>query len=85
MIDHDEPDVYLAQRIHEALATGETAELAVEVTVAQGTVVLAGAVATEEHRAQLATIAERLAGDRRVRNDVVVLHGHADAEPEVLS
>jgi osmotically-inducible protein OsmY len=80
-----EPDVYLAQRIHEALAAGPTAELAVEVTVQNDGVVLAGTVGTEEQRAELTKVAQSVAGDRPVRNDVDVVHAHADPEPEVLT
>lgn len=81
----DEPGVYLAQRIHEALATGPTAELGIEVTVGTSGVILAGTVGTEEQRAHLAEIAAVEAGDLPVRNDVVVVHGHPDPEPEPLT
>lgn len=80
-----EPDVYLAQRIHEALATGPTAELGVEVTVVGDAVVLAGTVGTDEQRAQLADIATSVAEGRSVRNDVAVVHGLPDHEPEPLA
>lgn len=86
MIDpSDEQPEYLAQRIHEALATGPTAELGVEVSVGPTGVVLAGTVGTEEQRDHLAQIASDVVeGRMAVRNDVVVVHGHADPEPEVL-
>ena len=77
-------DAYLAQRIHEALAEGPTAELGVEVRLTDTEVTLAGTVGTEEQRAQLADIAGSMAGERTVRNDVVVVHGAPDLEPEAL-
>ena len=86
MTDHSgfEPPIYLAERIHEALATGPTAELGIDVTVASDEVVLAGIVGTEEQRAQLAAIATTVADGLPVRNDVVVVHGRPDPEPELL-
>ena len=81
----EEPHVYLAQRIHEAIATGATAELGIEVTVGSAGVLLAGTVGTEEQRVALATIAESVAGELPVRNDVVVVHGRPDPDPEVLT
>jgi osmotically-inducible protein OsmY len=85
MTDSSEPPIYLAQRIHEALATGPTAELGVEVSVGPAGVVLAGTVGTDEQRGQLAEVAQSLAGDLPVRNDVVVVHGRPDPEPEALT
>ena len=79
-----EPPVYLAQRIHEALAMGPTAELGIDVSVGPGGVVLNGTVGTDEQRAQLEEIARSVSGDLEVRNDVVVVHGRPDTEPEVL-
>jgi osmotically-inducible protein OsmY len=81
----EEPEVYLAQRIHEALASGPTAELGVEVVVHGNQVVLSGTVGTEEQRSEVGAVAAGLAGDRPVRNDVAVVGGHADPEPEVLT
>ena len=80
----DEPPVYLAERIHEALATGPTAELGIEVSVGPAGVILGGMVGTQEQRAQLHEIAAAVAGDVPVRNDVVVVHGRPDPEPEAL-
>lgn len=79
------PDgAYLAQHIHDALASGSTAELGIEVHVSDTDVVLAGTVGTEEHRDELARIATSMADGRAVRNDVVVLHGSPDPVPEAL-
>ena len=80
----DTDSAYLAQHIHDALAEGPTAELGVEVRLSDTEVTLAGAVGTEEQRAQLADIAGTMAGERTVRNDVVVVHGVPDLEPEAL-
>ena len=79
-----EPAAYLAERIHEALATGPTAELGIDVTVGSDEVVLAGTVGTEEQRAHLGEIASAVADGLQVRNDVVVVHGRPDPEPELL-
>jgi len=76
--------IYLAQHIHDALAEGPAAALGVEVHVNEGEVSLAGSVGTEEQREQLGEIAASMAGGRTVRNDVVVVHGVADPEPEAL-
>jgi osmotically-inducible protein OsmY len=76
--------LYLAQHIRDALASGPTAELGVEVHVDEVEVTLAGSVGTEEQREQLAEIAAPLAGGRAIRNDVVVVHGVADPQPEAL-
>lgn len=80
----DEPPQYLAQRIHEALATGPTAELGVEVKVTPAGVVLRGTVGTEEQRAHLAEIAAEHADGLPIRNDVAVVHGRPDHESEPL-
>ena len=52
--------------------------------MASDEVVLAGTVGTEEQRAQLAEIATAVADGLPVRNDVVVVHGRPDPEPELL-
>jgi osmotically-inducible protein OsmY len=75
---------YLAQHIRDAMAAGATAELGVDVTVTATGVYLAGTVASEEQRAELASIAAREAGDLQVHNDLVVVHGPPDVEVEVL-
>lgn len=84
MSELQEPPVYLAQRIHEALAAGPTAELGIDVTVGPAGVLISGTVGTEEQRAQLQQIAAEVAGDLPVRNDVAVVHGRPDPEPEPL-
>jgi osmotically-inducible protein OsmY len=80
----NEHSPYLAQHIRDALAAGSTAELGVEVTVTTAGVFLAGTVASEEQRAELATIAARESEGLAVHNDVVVVHGPPDVEVEVL-
>jgi osmotically-inducible protein OsmY len=80
----DADTAYLAQHIHDAIAEGPTAELGVEVRLSDTEVSLAGTVGTEEQREQLADIAGSMAGRRAVRNDVVVVHGTPDVEPEAL-
>jgi osmotically-inducible protein OsmY len=75
---------YLAQHIHDALASGSTAELGIEVHVTAEEVVLAGTVGTDEHRHGITEIAESMAEGRTVSNDVVVLHAAPDTIPEAL-
>jgi osmotically-inducible protein OsmY len=75
---------YLAQHIHDALASGSTAELGIEVHVTDAEVTLAGTVGTDEQRAELADIASSMADGRVIRNDVVVHHAAPDTVPEVL-
>lgn len=76
---------YLAQHIRDALASGGTAELGIDVAVTAHGVFLSGAVASEEQRAGIADIASRESGGLPVHNDVVVMHGEPDNDVEVLS
>jgi osmotically-inducible protein OsmY len=80
-----EPSPYLAQHIRDALASGATAELGVDVQVAANAVFLSGTVSSPEQRDQLAEIAAAEAGGLPVHNDVVVTHGEPDVDVEVLS
>ena len=77
-------DPYLAQHIRDALASGSTAELGVDVHVTPTGVYLSGVVASPEQRDELAVIAEREAPGVVVHNDVVVAHGQPDTDVEVL-
>ena len=79
-----QPSPYLAQHIRDALAAGSTAELGVDVTVTTDGVYLAGAVASDEQRAELAAVAAREAGGLPIHNDVVVVHGSPDTDVEVI-
>ena len=79
-----EPSPYLAQHIRDALARGSTAELGVDVSVTAAGVYLAGTVASEEQRDELATIAGNEAPGLAVHNDVVVVHGAPDTDVEVI-
>jgi osmotically-inducible protein OsmY len=76
---------YLAQHIRDALASGATAELGVDVQVTPTGVFLSGTVASPEQRDELASIAARESGGLAVHNDVVVMHGEPDVDVEVLS
>ena len=80
-----EPSPYLAQHIRDALASGSTAELGVDVVVNASGVFLSGTVTSPEQRDDLAAIAAGEAGGLPVHNDVVVAHGEPDVEVEVLS
>lgn len=80
-----EPSPYLGQHIRDALATGGTAELGVDVQVTPGGVYLTGSVASAEQREELGLVAAREAGGLIVHNDVVVAHGEPDVDIEVLS
>ena len=76
---------YLAQHIRDALASGATAELGVDVQVTPTGVFLSGTVSSPEQRDQLAEVAARECGDGFVvHNDVVVQHGEPDVDVEVL-
>ena len=79
-----DPSPYLAQHIRDALAGGSTAELGVDVTVTATGVFLAGTVASDEQRDELAVIAAREADGLTVHNDVVVVHGAPDTDVEVI-
>jgi len=83
MNEPNETSPYLSQHIHDALALGSTAELAIDVHVTPSGVFLSGSVASEEQRAEVAAIAAQESG-LPVQNDVVVLHGEPDVEIEVL-
>jgi len=75
---------YLAQHIHDAMASGSTAELGIDVAVTAAGVHLSGTVASEEQRAELGAIAQRESGGLAVHNDVVVVHGSPDTDVEVI-
>jgi osmotically-inducible protein OsmY len=76
---------YLAQHIRDALASGSTAELGVDVEVTPTGVFLSGTVASPEQRDALSSIAGRESGGLAVHNDVVVVHGDPDVDVEVLA
>ena len=80
-----EQSPYLAQHIRDALASGSTAELGVDVVVTANGVFLNGTVTSPEQRDEIATIAAAESGGLEVHNDVVVAHGDPDVEVEVLS
>jgi osmotically-inducible protein OsmY len=79
-----EPSPYLAQHIRDALASGGTAELGVDVDVTPSGVFLSGTVASPEQRDKCAAVAGREAGGMAVHNDVVVQRGEPDVDVEVL-
>jgi hypothetical protein len=78
------PSPYLAQHIRDAMASGSTAELGIDVTVTPAGVHLSGIVASEAHRDELGAVAAREAGGRPIRNDLTVVHGTPDTDVEVL-
>ena len=80
-----EASPYLAQHIRDAMASGSTAELGIDVVVTAAGVHLSGTVASEEQRAELGAVAQREAGGMAVHNDVVVFHGAPDTDVEVLA
>jgi osmotically-inducible protein OsmY len=76
---------YLAQHIRDALASGGTAELGIDVNVTGSGVYLTGTVSSPEQRDQLGDVAAGEAGGLAVHNDIVVSSGEPDVDVEVLS
>lgn len=68
-----EPDSYLVERIHEAVAHDpRTNELDVRVTIAAGKVFLTGTVTTAERQEAVATVVRELVPDHEVHNHTTV-------------
>jgi osmotically-inducible protein OsmY len=68
-----EPVEYLVERVRDAIATGaDTHELGIGVQVAGSRLLLTGSASSEPQRAAIAAIAERLAPDHEVVNEVCV-------------
>ena len=68
-----EPEVYLVERIREALAhDASVAELGIGVTVAGDYILLTGDVATHERKAAATEVVEKLAEGRTVHNSLTV-------------
>jgi osmotically-inducible protein OsmY len=70
---HDEPDVYLAEQVRQALIVDPRAnELNVQVTVSGGRVFLHGTVATPERREAIAAVAREMLPDHEIHNQTKV-------------
>ncbi len=80
------PAPYVLAHVRDALATDpRVSELGVELTIAQGTLVLTGRVASEALRAAAGQVASEQAPDFEIRNDLdVVDPGSRPADPEPL-
>jgi osmotically-inducible protein OsmY len=68
-----EPPEYLAERLHDAIATrSEVHELGIVVQVTGGTVVLSGSASSAAQRDAIGALVGELAPDHEVVNDVDV-------------
>jgi osmotically-inducible protein OsmY len=66
------PDMALAQKVRKALGTGEGAAYGVDVTAADGTVVLWGTVESSAERKRLETTAAGVVGVRALKDNTKV-------------
>jgi S-adenosylmethionine synthetase len=77
------PDDYVAASIREALARDPRGgELGIDVSVSEGTIVLAGEVATPQRKSTLEEIVREHAPDLRIHNEVTVVGHHAATSVE---
>lgn len=76
---------YLVARLQEALACDPRVGMQdVQVRVIQGRIHLMGEVATEERRAAIDAVAQQVAPDTAIRNDVRVLSLGGAPKPEAI-
>jgi osmotically-inducible protein OsmY len=76
---------YLVARLQEALACDPRVGMQdIQVRVIQGRVHLMGEVATEERRAAIDAVAQKVAPDTAIRNDVRVLALGGAPKPEAI-
>jgi osmotically-inducible protein OsmY len=79
-----EPPDYLAAQLHNLLAEGELAQLAISVEVAEGRVVLAGCVESEVVRRRVRDTVHGAVADLEVYDELVVVDAAAPADHEEL-
>jgi hypothetical protein len=80
-----EPVEYLVERVRDAIATGaDTHELGIGVQVAGNRLLLTGSASSEPQLEAITTIAEQLAPDHEVVNEVCVTPTSPPAEVEQL-
>jgi hypothetical protein len=86
MTDGPEPKQYLVGRIQDLLAHDpRVGELDVQVRVVGERVFLRGSVPTEERRDAITTVVHELIPDHEVHNEVTVVAGGVETEPEELT
>jgi osmotically-inducible protein OsmY len=77
---------YLAARIqHELAENDRTNELGILVEIEEDVVILRGKVANERRRRQVALVAQEVAPDMEIRNDISVVEVKPSEKEERLS
>lgn len=86
MTDHETNlDPYLAQHLHEALASDPRVnELGIEVEIEGETVVLRGTLTSPEQREAVTRVARDVAPDHQVRNETTVKDLTEPTQTEVI-
>lgn len=80
-----EPDLYLSERIRDALANDRRVnELDIQVTIAGGRIFLTGHVGNAERRNAISAIVQELAPGTLVANEVTVASLREPSQEEVL-
>ena len=81
-----EPDCYLCERIHEALARDpRTHELDVQVTMVAGKLFLSGTVATRQRQAAIMAVVRELAPGHEIHDATTVAAHPETAEAEEIA
>jgi osmotically-inducible protein OsmY len=76
---------YLAERVRQAVATDpRTTVQGLQVRVTEAALFLTGHVGSEERRHAVAQVAAEVAPDRRIHNDIEVVHLGGEHTPERL-
>jgi hypothetical protein len=83
---NEQPEEYLIGRIQEALARDpRTHKQDVRVTIAAGTIRLAGQTSTEERRLAIGSLVTELCPERTVLNELAVIEVASPGEPEIIA